>query len=121
MRGRVAQHALVQLVRERREHDLEQVVAVLPQSWDLARLDRVPVTELAKRPLIAISPTIAPAVFAITEELERRSGVRFNSSFSSESLMTSLNAVASGLGFCLFAEYVGEVVPKGVVTVTCTA
>jgi len=97
-------------------YNREQVVAVLPQSWDLARLDRVPVTELAKRPLIAISPTIAPAVFAMTEELERRSGVRFNSSFSSESLMTSLNAVASGLGFCLFAEYVGEVVPKGVVT-----
>jgi len=30
--------------------------------------------------------------------------------------MTSLNAVASGLGFSFFAAYVAEVVPKGVVT-----
>ena len=30
--------------------------------------------------------------------------------------MTSLNAVASGFGFCFFSVYVDEIVPKGVVT-----
>jgi DNA-binding transcriptional LysR family regulator len=30
--------------------------------------------------------------------------------------MTSMNAVASGLGFCFFSAYVEEIAPKGVVT-----
>ena len=94
----------------------EEVVALLPESWDLARLDRVPVRELARRPLISISESIAPAVHQATEDIERRAGVAFTKGICSESLMTSMNAVASGLGYCFFSEYVGGIAPKGVVT-----
>jgi LysR family hca operon transcriptional activator len=94
----------------------EEVVAVLPESCPQARFDRVPVSELAKLPHIAISEVIAPAVHRVADEIQARAGVPFHSTFCSESLMTSLNAVSSGLGFCLFAEYVGAIVPKGVVT-----
>ena len=94
----------------------EDVVAVLPEAWDLARHPRVPLRELAREQHIPISQTIAPAVHLACEEIERRAGVTFRSSFCSESLMTSMNAVASGLGFCFFANYVSGLVPKGVVT-----
>jgi LysR family hca operon transcriptional activator len=94
----------------------EEVVAMLPEHWELARMERVPVKELAKMPLIGISAAIAPAVHHAADEIERRAGVKLTQGIGSESLMTSMNAVASGLGYGLFAEYVGGIVPKGVVT-----
>ena len=94
----------------------EQMVVMLPESWGLARLERVPVKKLAKFTQISISPVIAPAVHHATEEIERRAGVTLAKGFCSEALMTSMNAVASGLGYCFFSEYVGGIVPKGVVT-----
>ncbi|BDU73279.1 LysR substrate-binding domain-containing protein [Mesoterricola silvestris] len=94
----------------------ERVVAVFPDTWPLARLERVPLGALTGLPLVSISETIAPAVAALTGRLERLGGVVFTKGLVTESLMTSMNAVASGLGFCFFSEYVGDVVPKGVVT-----
>ncbi|MDR3672226.1 MAG: LysR substrate-binding domain-containing protein [Holophaga sp.] len=94
----------------------EEVVAMLPEHWELAKLARVPVKELARMPVISISAAIAPAVHQATQDIERRSGVTLTQGIGSESLMTSMNAVASGLGYCFFSEYVSEIVPKGVVT-----
>jgi LysR family transcriptional regulator, hca operon transcriptional activator len=94
----------------------EDVVVVLPQDCPLAAMDRVPVSELAKLKLISILAAVAPAVHNVAEEIERRSGVKFQMGFCTENLMTSLNAVASGLGFSFFATYVEEIAPKGVVT-----
>jgi LysR family hca operon transcriptional activator len=94
----------------------EDVVVVLPQDSPLAALERVPVADLARMNLIPISPEVAPAIYNMTEEIEQRGGVKFHRGFSSENLMTSMNAVASGLGFCFFSAYVEEIAPKGVVT-----
>jgi LysR family transcriptional regulator, hca operon transcriptional activator len=94
----------------------EDVVVVLPQDSPLAAMDRVPVSELAKMKLISISAAVAPAVHGVAEEIERRSGVKFQMGFCTENLMTSMNAVASGFGFSFFAAYVEEIAPKGVVT-----
>jgi LysR family transcriptional regulator, hca operon transcriptional activator len=94
----------------------EPVVAVIPQSWELAKLDRIPVQELAKMPLISISRAVAPAVHDIVGVIAERAGVQFQMRFCTENLLTSMNAVASGLGFCFFSAYVEEIVPKGVVT-----
>jgi LysR family hca operon transcriptional activator len=93
----------------------EDVVVVLPQDCKLAELPRVPVTELAKMKLVSISAEVAPAVHSMAEEIEKRVGVKFQLGFCTENVMTSLNAVASGLGFSFFAAYVEEIVPKGVV------
>lgn len=93
----------------------EEVLAVLPENCALARLERVPVRELAKMPMIPISAVIAPAVHQVALDIAERAGVTFQSRFCSESLMTSMNAVASGLGFCFFSRYVEDIVPKGVV------
>lgn len=94
----------------------EPVVAVIPQSWELAKLDRIPVSELAQMPLISISRTVAPAVHDVVGVIAARAGVQFKMRFCTENLLTSMNAVASGLGFCFFSAYVEEIVPKGVVT-----
>ena len=93
----------------------EDVMVVLPQDSPLAQLERVPVSELAKMKLVSMSAEVAPAVHGIAGEIARRGGVEFKVGFTTENLLTSLNAVASGLGFCFFAEYVEEIVPKGVV------
>ena len=94
----------------------EEVVAVMPESWPLARMERVPLDELARMPMITISAAVAPAVHEAAEAIERQAGVKFAHGICSESLMTSMNAVASGLGCCFFSEYVQGIVPKGVVT-----
>jgi len=94
----------------------EEVVAVMPEAWDLGRYDRVPVRELAQRPHVPISAAVAPAVHQVAEEIQKRAGVVFKEVFCSESLLTSMNAAASGLGFCFFSNYVDAIVPKGVVT-----
>lgn len=94
----------------------EDVVVVLPADSPLASLKRVPPAELATMKLITISPEVAPLVHDTASEIERRSGIKFQLGFTTENIMTSMNAVASGLGFCFFAAYVEEIAPKGVVT-----
>jgi LysR family hca operon transcriptional activator len=94
----------------------ENIVAVLPEVHPLAEFDRIPVHLLADIPLIPISHDVAPAVHNVVGEVEAQTGVKFKIGFCTENLMTSMNAVASGLGFSFFASYVEEIVPKGVVT-----
>ena len=94
----------------------EEAVVVLPEAWDLAALERIPVAMLATRPMIPTSPTVAPAIQQVAVELERRCGVTFQPGLCSENLMTSMNAAAAGLGFFFFPKYVGEILPKGLVT-----
>ena len=87
----------------------EEVVAVLPHDSPLAQYERVPVSELAKAmKLIPISAEVAPAVHTASDEIEQRAGIKFQRGFCSENLMTSMNAVASGFGFCFFAAYRGR-------------
>jgi LysR family hca operon transcriptional activator len=95
----------------------EDVVVVLPQDCELARLDRVPVAELAKKmTLVPVSADVAPAIYSVATDIEKREGVEFKRSYCTENLMMALNAVGSGLGFTFFSAYVSEVVPQGVVT-----
>ena len=94
----------------------EKVVALIPQNWAIARKNPVPLGELATKPHIAISREVAPAVHDVVDTIAKLGNVTFRTHLNTENLMTSMNAVASGLGFCFFAEYVGNVVPRGVVT-----
>ncbi len=93
----------------------EKVVAVLPASHELGKMQRVSVTKLANLPLIQISRAIAPAVHDAANLIAKQAGTQFKTLLETENLLTSLNAVASGLGFSLFAEYVEQILPKGVV------
>ncbi|HUO59956.1 MAG TPA: LysR substrate-binding domain-containing protein [Candidatus Acidoferrales bacterium] len=94
----------------------EKVVAVIPEIWPISSKEPVPVSELAQLPHISISRQVAPAVHDVSDTIAQLAGVTFRTRLNTENLITSLNAVASNLGFCFFAEYVGGIVPKGVVT-----
>ena len=110
LRGPVTSEELAWQVYKR-----EEVVVVLPEHWELAKLDRIPPAELARMPWVPIAEAFAPAVHQVEMDIQRRAGVTFTENIRSESLVTSLNAVASRLGFCLFSSYVGDILPKGVV------
>ena len=94
----------------------EEVVVVLPQDCKAAQFARVPGVGFGGDEADSISADVAPAVHNVTEEIEKRAGVEFQRGFTTENLMTSMNAVASGLGFSFFAAYVESIAPKGVVT-----
>jgi LysR family hca operon transcriptional activator len=94
----------------------EKVVAVIPETWPIARTEPVSIKELALLPHISISRQVAPAVHDVSDTIAQLAGVTFRTRLNTENLITSMNAVASNLGFCFFAEYVGGIVPKGVVT-----
>lgn len=94
----------------------EKVVVLIPQSWPIARKNPVPLAELSTKPHIAISREVAPAVHDVVDTIAKLGGVTFRTHLNTENLMTAMNAVASGLGFCILTEYVRNIVPKGVVT-----
>ncbi len=93
----------------------EDVIVVLPARHALARKKRIPVQELAAVPLVHVARAIAPALHDMVDKIAADAGVRFQSILEAESITTILNAVASGLGFCLHGEYVKRIAPKGVV------
>jgi LysR family hca operon transcriptional activator len=93
----------------------EDVIVVLPARHALARKKRIPVQELAAVPLVHVARAIAPALHDMVDKIAADAGVRFQSILEAESITAILNAVASGLGFCLHAEYVKRIAPKGVV------
>jgi len=92
-----------------------KMVAVLPASHPLARLERIPVKLLAEVPVIQFTRRFAPAVRDAIHETAARAGVNFQTLFEADSLLTALNAVASGLGFCMLATYVVQLLPNNVV------
>ena len=93
----------------------EDVIVVLPARHALARKKRILVQELAAVPLVHVARAIAPALHDMVDKIAADAGVRFQSILEAESITTILNAVASGLGFCLHGEYVKRIAPKGVV------
>ena len=93
----------------------EDVIVVLPTDHPLARYKRIPVSKLAAVPLIHVARAIAPALHDMVNKIAADAGVRFRPVLEAESITAILNAVASGLGFCLHGEYVERIAPKGVV------
>jgi LysR family hca operon transcriptional activator len=87
----------------------------VPAQHPLAKLERVPLPLLADLPLIQFSRTYSPSAHDWMNATAEQAGVTFRTLFETEHLLTTLNAVGSGLGFSLLAEYVEEVLPKTVV------
>jgi LysR family hca operon transcriptional activator len=92
-----------------------KMMAILPGSHPLAKLERVPVKLLAEVPVIQFTHGFAPAVRNAIHEAAARAGVTFQTLFEADNLLTALNAVASGLGFCMLASYVVQLLPVNVV------
>ncbi|HUO60232.1 MAG TPA: LysR substrate-binding domain-containing protein [Candidatus Acidoferrales bacterium] len=110
LRGPIDDDAIETIVVAR-----EPVVAVLPANHPLARLDKVSPADLSGLPLIQILREVAPAVHDTMHKVGTDCGVQFKTLLATEHMMTTLNAVANGLGFSLLAEYVEQIAPKNVV------
>jgi len=93
----------------------EDVVAVIPADHPLARRKRVSPSALAEMPLIQLSRDVAPAVHDAMIRTGVAAKVQFRTLLATENIMTTLNAVASGMGFTLLAAYVEDILPKNVV------
>jgi len=93
----------------------EPVVAVLPENHPLAKLEKVSPKALSELPLIQIMREVAPMVHDTMYKVGTDCGVQFRTLLETEHIMTTLNAVANGLGFSVFAAYVEQIVPKNVV------
>jgi LysR family transcriptional regulator, hca operon transcriptional activator len=110
LRGPISSDAIESIVIAR-----EPVVAVLPENHPLAKLEKVTPEALSELPLIQIMREVAPAVHDTMYKVGTDSGVQFRTLLETEHIMTTLNAVANGLGFSVFAAYVEQIVPKNVV------
>lgn len=93
----------------------EDVVAVLPADHPLAQQKRVSPEALSAMPLIQISREVAPAVHDAMIRTGHDANVRFKTLLATENIMTTLIAVASGMGFTLLAAYVEDILPKNAV------
>jgi LysR family hca operon transcriptional activator len=93
----------------------EPIVAIVPASHALARMKQLPVKNLAELPLIQVEHDFAPVVHDAMNLVGEQAGVCFRTLLETDSLITTLNTVASGLGFSLFGKYVELVLPVGAV------
>ncbi len=93
----------------------EDVVAVVPADHPLAGQMRIAPRSLAELPLIQLSRSVAPAVHDTMIRIGQAEGVQFRTLLVTENIMTTLNAVAGGIGFTLLAAYVEDILPKNVV------
>jgi LysR family hca operon transcriptional activator len=92
----------------------EKLLAVLPAVHALAQMERIPVPTLAALPLIQTARVVAPATHDAVHAIAARAGVEFQTLFETDNVLTTMNAVASGLGFSLMPEYAQEIIPKTV-------
>ncbi len=93
----------------------EDLVVVLPADHPLAKESRIKVEKLAGLPFVHVSRAIAPALHDAIDKVAVDAGFRFHSVLDTESITAILNAIASGLGVGVHAQYVEQMCPKNVV------
>ena len=90
------------------------IVAVVPADHELARQERVAVTQLAKLPFVLVARSIAPAVHDAAKRIAESAGVTFELVLTTDNVLGTLNAVGSGLGFSLLPDFVRQISPRTV-------
>ena len=93
----------------------EDLVVVLPADHPLAQESRIKVEKLADVPFVHVSRAVAPALHDAIDKVATDAGIRFHTVLDTESITAILNAVASGLGVCVHAQYVEQILPKNVI------
>jgi LysR family hca operon transcriptional activator len=94
----------------------QRIIAALPSSHPLSKLERIPVARLAEIPLVGPDPELWPIYYEYLQRLAREQGVRFTIADTKyDSAVTSLHAVASGAGFSLIPDCRIDTFPPGAV------
>jgi LysR family hca operon transcriptional activator len=94
----------------------DTMLAVLPAGHSLAQLDRIPVSKLAKVPLVMVSRSDSASVHDITNRIAECAGEKFHVVLDTDNVVATLNAVGSALGFSLLPDYVRQILPANVIS-----
>jgi LysR family hca operon transcriptional activator len=92
----------------------DKIIAVLPARHELARLRRVPLSKLAKLPLVRPNREVSPGLNEVLDALAAQAGVQFRPVMETEHMFGTLAAVAAGHGFSLLPQF-SEWEPKMIV------
>jgi LysR family hca operon transcriptional activator len=92
----------------------EPILAVVPSQHELAGLDHIPVERLAELPFIQVGRKGAPAIHDMATQIASLANVTFRPLLETDSVLGTLNAVGSGLGFSLLPDYVRLIGPTTV-------
>jgi LysR family transcriptional regulator, hca operon transcriptional activator len=92
----------------------EDIVAAVPARQEIARHERISVLDLAEIPFVQVARLNAPAVHDAARQIAAQAGVQFDPVLETDSVLGTLNAVGSGLGFSLLPDYVRQIAPDTV-------
>jgi LysR family transcriptional regulator, hca operon transcriptional activator len=93
----------------------EPLVAVLPTGHRLASAATVAIKDLAREPLILMSPILDPESYAQIQQLFARAGAPMNIAYELENSLSMINFVAMGIGCSLLPDYARNIRQNGVV------
>ena len=93
----------------------EPIMVLLPASHELASRKRIRLDRIETLFCIPISRLVAPGLHDAVGTFCQRANVRTHSVLEADNVVSHLHMVAAGLGFALLPDYVGTLLPPGVV------
>ena len=93
----------------------EPIMVLLPASHELASRKRIRLDRIETLFCIPISRLVAPGLHDAVGTFCQRANVRIHSVHEADNVVSHLHMVAAGLGFALLPDYVGTLLPPGVV------
>ncbi len=93
---------------------LDSVVAAIPAGHPLAKLDRAPIAALAELPLVRVAQGSSAVVHGLAARITAQSGVGFRPGPETDGILSTLGAVAAGLGFSFLPGYAEKIKPSNV-------
>jgi LysR family transcriptional regulator, hca operon transcriptional activator len=93
----------------------EKIIVVLPSSYVIAALKRIPPAALSSLPYISGMRTHSPALCAVIERFCANAGVQLNPVQCADDASGLINLVAANLGFSLLPENIKPILPKNIV------
>ena len=93
----------------------EPIMVLLPASHELASRKRIRLDRIETLFCIPISRLVAPGLHDAVGTFCQRANVRIHSVHEADNVVSHLHMVAAGLGFALLPDYVGTLLPAGVV------
>jgi LysR family hca operon transcriptional activator len=93
----------------------EPIMVVLPAGHELAHRKRIRADRIESLYCIPISRLVAPGLHDAVGTFCQQANVRIHSVHEADNVVSHLHMVAAGLGFALLPDYVGTLLPPGVV------
>jgi LysR family transcriptional regulator, hca operon transcriptional activator len=93
---------------------LDSVVAAIPAGHPLGSLGRIPLALLSELPLVRVARESSAVVHGLAGRITAQSGVSFRPGPETDGILSTLSAVAAGLGFSFLPGYAERISPANV-------